>query len=314
MEENSYKSKLKGNIKSITKEEKYLIFEIKGGLGKHIAATALLESVYKKYSDRKIIVVCSFPEIFVMNPFIHRVYFGGNTPYFYDDYIRDKDTIIFKQEPYNQTSHIKKEKHLISTWCDLLGIEYTGQTPKIFVNLAQRMTEGLWRRDKPTMVLQTNGGPFKEQKYGYSWTRDLPIEIAQQIVDKYKEHYHIFQITRPNSPKLNGAEIVDKDLSNIELIAILIGAKKRILIDSCLQHASAAFNLPSTVLWIGTSPDIFGYETNKNIIANTPPENIKLINSYMFDYQLNGELYECPYLNTSSIFDIDEIFKNIDKN
>ena len=44
----------------------------------------------------------------------------------------------------------------------------------------------------------------------------------------------------------------------MELFALLVESKKRILIESCLQHAAAAFKLPSTVLWIGTSPIVFG--------------------------------------------------------
>lgn len=310
---NEFKPKVKANLTSSTKEdEKFVIFEINGGLGKNIAASALLHSLKEKYSDRKIILVCTYPEIFLMNPNIYRVYFGGNIPYFYDDYIKDKDVIVFKQEPYNQTSHIKKEKHLIETWCDLLDIPYTNQKPQIYVNFAQKTTVNLWKRDKPTMVLQTNGGPFKGQVSGYSWTRDIPVDIAQEIVDRYKNDYHIFQITRPDSPICKGVEVIDKEMTNIELISIIISANKRILIDSCLQHAAAAFELSSIVLWIGTSPKVFGYDIHKNIVANKPKTNIKLPNSYTFDYQLSGVLHECPYLDTKELFNLQEIFKTIE--
>lgn len=42
----------------------------------------------------------SYPEVFINHPDIHRVYRIGMTSYFYDDYIKDKDTIVFKHEPY----------------------------------------------------------------------------------------------------------------------------------------------------------------------------------------------------------------------
>ena len=240
----TYSAKKKGNIISvpeISSKEKYVVWHIEGGLGKNIAATALCESIKKTYPDRKLIMVVSHPEVFLNNPFIDRVYFVGNKSYFYDDYIKDKDTLIFKQEPYNQTGHILKQKHLINNWCDILNIPYTNQQPQVFVNMAQKMTTGLWLRDKPIMVIQTNGGPLTGQKYGYSWARDIHADIAQQIVDKYKKEYHIFQVTRPDSEKLNGVEVIDKVLSNMELFAIMIEAKKRVLIDSCMQHAAAAF-------------------------------------------------------------------------
>lgn len=305
----------KGNILSTPeiKQEKYLVWHVEGGLGKNIAATSLCRSIKETYPDRKLIMVVSYPEVFLNNPYIDRVYFVGSRPYFYDNYIKDKDTIIFKQEPYNQTDHILKKKHLIHNWCDILGVQYTGQQPQVYVNMAQKMTLGLWKRGRPTMVIQTNGGPLTEQKYGYSWARDIPIDLAQKIVDRYKDEYHIFQITRPDSQKLNNVEVVDGKLSNMELFAILIEAKKRFLIDSCLQHAAASFKLPATVLWIGTSPKVFGYDLHHNIIANPPDGNVKLIDSYLFDYALDGILHECPYLDYNSMFNIEDIYNSIDK-
>ncbi len=101
-------------------KDKYLVWHIEGGLGKNIAATSLISSIKKKYVDRKIIIVCSYPENFLNFPDIDRVYPVGNTPYFYQDYIEDKDTLVFRHEGYFQNGHIKKEQHLIKSWCELL--------------------------------------------------------------------------------------------------------------------------------------------------------------------------------------------------
>jgi hypothetical protein len=166
-------------------------------------------------------------------------------------------------------------------------------------------------RDKPTMVLQTNGGPLTGQKYGYSWCRDIPFDIAQAIANKYKDQYHIFQVTRPESQKLQGVEVVDYAMTNMELFAMLVGAQKRILIDSSLQHAAASFNLPSTVLWVGTSPTVFGYDMHTNIEANLPETANQLIGSYLFDYQFDNNDYECPYINIEDIFNIEYVFNKI---
>jgi hypothetical protein len=97
----------------------------------------------------------------------------------------------------------------------------------------------------------------------------------------------------------------------MELFAILIGAQKRILIDSSLQHAACAFKLPSTVLWVGTSPTVFGYNLHNNIVANAPKNNTKLIDSYLFDYNLDGVLHECPYIDASEMFNMQDIYKTI---
>ena len=80
-------------------KEKYVVFHIEGGLGKHVASTALLNPIKAKYTDRKLIVVAAWPEVFLSNPDVSRVYTIGQTPYFYDNYIKGKNTIVLRKEP-----------------------------------------------------------------------------------------------------------------------------------------------------------------------------------------------------------------------
>tara|TARA_R110002167_G_scaffold355986_1_gene570597 strand:+ start:1314 stop:2261 length:948 start_codon:yes stop_codon:yes gene_type:complete len=282
--------------------EKYIVWHIQGGLGKNIAATSLISSVKEKYSDRKLIMIVSYPEAFLNNPLIDRVYQLGQAPYFFQDYIENKDTIIFRHEPYHQTGHINMTKHLIENWCDLLNLEYKNQQPKIFLNFVQQQLIGLWTRKKPIMVIQTCGGPGDDKSLSYSWTRDIPESIAQTIVNKYKNEYHIIQITRPNGYELTDVERCDQKMSNIELFAIIGVAKKLVLIDSCLQHAAAAFNIKATVLWIGTNPTVFGYNLHNNIKAQIPNRANQLIGSYLFDYQFENNTHECPYIDVKDFF------------
>ena len=294
-----------------TSQEKYFIWHIQGGLGKNIAGTSLVKSIKEKYPDRKLIMVTSWPEVYLNNMDVDRVYQLGQSPYFYEDYIENKDVIISKHEPYHQTEHITKKKHLIHNWCDLMGLEYKSQIPVIIPNYPQGMLLGLWKRDKPIMVIQTSGGPMDGQKYSYSWTRDIPIEIAQQIVKKYQQEYHIIQITRTDGYTLDGVERMDIKMSNMELFSLMVASDKRILIDSSLQHAAAALNKKSTVLWVGTSPKVFGYKIHNNIEAKLPQRANQLIGSYTFDYQFENNIHECPYMNVKDIFDINEIFRVI---
>ena len=306
-----------GSKKSVVLEDKlgeslkYVIWHIEGGLGKNIAATSLIEDLKNKYPDRKLILVVSYPEVFLNNPHIHRVYRVGGTSYFYDDYIKDKDTIVFRQEPYYQSDHITQQKHLIHNWCDLMGLEYKSQIPVIIPNYPQGMLLGLWKRNKPIMVIQTSGGPMDGQKYSYSWTRDIPIEIAQQIVKKYQNDYHVIQITRTDGYPLDGVERMDGKMSNMELFSLMVASEKRVLIDSSLQHAAAALNKKSTVLWVGTSPKVFGYNLHTNIEAKLPQRANQLIGSYTFDYQFENNIHECPYMNVKDMFDINEILRVI---
>lgn len=290
-------------------DNKFLVWHIEGGLGKNIAATALLPDLAKQYKTRKIVVVASYPEVFLNHPDVHRVYRVGMTAYFYEDYILNKDTLVFRHEPYFQTGHILKQKHLVQNWAELLGVSYKKQLPNLHMNMMQKRLPNIWQRQKPILLIQTNGGLFQGQALDYAWTRDMPIELANYIVDKIGKNYHVIQITRENSPQIPGAEIVNYPMSNMELFGLVAASEKRFLIDSCLQHAAAALNLPSTVFWVGTSPENFGYEMHTNVKSLPPKGSTKLIDAYLFDYSFDGQLHECPYQDLSEMFDMNAIDK-----
>lgn len=290
-------------------DNKFLVWHIEGGLGKNIAATALLPDIAKQYKTRKIVVVASYPEVFLNHPDVHRVYRVGMTAYFYEDYILNKDTLVFRHEPYFQTGHILKQKHLVQNWAELLGVSYKKQLPNLHLNMMQKRLPNIWQRQKPILLIQTNGGLFQGQALDYAWTRDMPIELANYIVDKVGKEYHIIQITRENSPQIPGVEVVNYPMSNMELFGLVAASQKRFLIDSCLQHAAAALNLPSTVFWVGTTPENFGYEMHTNIKSLPPKGNTKLIDAYLFDYSFDGQLHECPYQDLSEMFDMNAIDK-----
>jgi hypothetical protein len=292
-------------------EKKYSIFHIEGGLGKHIAATAVARCIKKNHPDRDLIIVCAYPQIFLNLDFVSRVYRIGHTPYFYKDYIDQKDSMIFKHEPYFTTEHIHKKLPLIENWCKLFGLKYNGEQPEIVFNKRElQKYRQIWQAEKPIFVIQSNGGMLpSESGLPYRWTRDIPFNIVQNIVERYKEQYTIYQITRIGSPVAPGVIPVSHEMPSMEFLSILLNSEKRLLIDSSLQHAAAALDLPSTVLWAGTSPKVFGYNIHDNIVAEMP-EDQKLPDSYLFDYDFEGQVHEYPYTE-DFIFDIDTIVKSL---
>lgn len=285
--------------------EKYSIFHLEGGLGKHITATAVARCIKNNHPNRKLIVICAYPEIYLNLKFIDRVYRIGNTPYFYDTYVKGKDSLIFKHEPYFTTEHIVKRKPLIQNWCKLYKLKYSDEMPELIFNTMQKaIGERKWKRDKPIMVIHTNGGPLNDQPLPHSWTRDLPYNNSLEISQYFKNDYHIIQVCRSKENALPDVEVVTEAMSNMEFLSLLLHSTKRLLIDSCLQHAAYAMGLKSTVCWIGTSPSIFGYDFHINL-KTTLPEN-KLPDSYLFDYNFNGSVYECPFID-EQIFDSNDI-------
>ena len=98
----------------------------------------------------------------------------------------------------------------------------------------------------------------------------------------------------------------------MEYFSVLLHSDKRILIDSSLQHAAAATNKPSTVLWNGTSPTVFGYDIHTNITTKIPYD-FKLPGSYLFDFDFNGNEVEYPFTDDQELFNIDEIIASVNK-
>jgi hypothetical protein len=287
-------------------EDKYSIFVTQGGLGKQIVSTSVAHVIKNNYPDRKLIVVSSYPEVYINNPYVERVYRLGNTPYFYKDYVNNKDSIIFSGEPYYTTSHIHKRKHLIASWCDMFKLTYNEEAPALYFNQLERdlAFRKYSRTDKPVCILQTAGGVFGGDK-PYSWPRDLPPSQIQEIVNRLKDKYYIYHIARSSAYKLNDTHYL-AEIPKRELLSLLLVSSKRILIDSCLQHAAAALNLPSTVCWVGTSSVTFGYNLHKNIKVTAEKDLDHLTDAFLFDYDFNGNEVEYPY-STNQLFNIDEV-------
>jgi hypothetical protein len=251
-------------------------------------------------------------------PFVDRVYELGNTNYFYQNYIENQDSLIFHNEPYFTTDHIHKKLSLIQSWCKMYGLDYKGETPELIFNtLQKKFSEEVWvNSKKPIMVIHTNGGLITPDAKPYMWVRDIPFGIAQKIVDKYHEKYIIYQVTKKNSPKLTNTTTIQIDdhtqLPTLIFLSLILHSDKRVLIDSCLQHAAAALKLPSVVLWNGTSPKVFGYDMHTNI-ETAKPSNLKLPGSYLFDFDFNvSSEHEYPFNETEDLFDTDKIFEAID--
>ena len=297
--------------------KKYSIFHVQGGIGKHVAATAVAKTIKNNHPDRDLIVVCVYTDIFEGLNFVDRVYPLGGTKYFYQEYVKDKDSILFHHEPYYTTNHIHKKSGLIENWCGIYNLEYSGEMPELYYNKLQKETASkFWQTEKPLMVLHTNGGLMQQNAKPYSWTRDMPESVGQALVDHYKEDYTIIQVTKNNSPKLNGAvplfATAEQALSTKEFFTILFSSEKRVLIDSSLQHAAAALKKQSTVLWNGTSPMVFGYDIHHNIMPEIDFK-VNLPGSYLFDFSFEGEDVEYPYEEGAEIYNVDKIIASVDE-
>jgi hypothetical protein len=287
-----------------------VIFFISGGLGKCIAATAVCSAIKKKYPESDLIVVSGYPETFLNNPNVKKSFGFGNASYFYEDYIENKEVIIFKHDPYDTTDYVKEDKHLIEIWCELYDLEYNGEFPEFFmtkreIDTFQRQVQS----DKPIMLLQSNGGADANRKY--SWARDLPFEVSMKVIEEFKSEFNIFHIKRED--QLGFQNTIPLTASLRQILAVSLLSSKRLVIDSFMQHALAALRMPSVACWVVNKPRVFGYDLHTHILANPYTIKPELRNSFLQKFNIGGEEIEFPYQNESQIFDVDAIISALRK-
>jgi hypothetical protein len=294
----------------INENNKYIIFHVEGGLGKTGMSTAVIRAIKKQYTDYKIIVVGSWDAFFFNNPNIFRFYLHGETRYF-REFIKD-DTIIMKHDPYNETNHILRKEHLTETWCKLYNVPFDGTIPELYLNPRElEIAKDKIKPDgRPILLLQSNGGGGRQSQYSpKSWYRDIPLEIAQKLVNHYSKSYRILHMRLPEQPALQDVEMINLPMR--EMMAVFPLTTKRLLIDSSGVHIATALGLQSTVLYVGNSHKIFGYEDNINIYPNAKIVNQFDKYTYLLD-NIAGGIQEFPY-DTVNLFDIDQIIDAVNK-
>lgn len=286
-----------------------IIFTIQGGLGKSIIATAVCKAFKKKYPNATLIVVSAYPDVFSNLPFVDRVFAFGEETYFYSKYVENQDVLLCNADPYAFAPYILSKEHIIKTWCNIYGLDFDNETIEISLNAREiAFYTNKYASEKPIMVIQSNGGAA-QQETKYSWARDIPNYIVQQVINEFHNEYKIYHIRRDDQFSFeNTTQLTDSYKAVASVIAM---SKKRLFMDSFAQHTASALGLRSSVLWIVNQPEVLGYEQHINIKAN--PETIKpdLRNSFLSKYQITGVLNEFPYRDETEIFNIDQILESL---
>lgn len=291
--------------------DKYVIFHIDGGCGKNIVATSVVKSIKAAYPEHKLVVVTAYPEVFIHNPHVYRVYKFGVLSYFYDDYINGKDSVILRMEPYHSGDLLYRKKSLSEIWCDVFNIPCVDTTPNIYLTERELLfAQNKIKKEGPILLIQSSGG-VSNQNHSYSWSRDLNPDFTQSVINELKGNFNkILHVRTEKQPELKNTISITDNFRN--LFCYIVFSDKILTIDSFVQHAAAAFKKKATVGWISTSPIVFGHEIHDNILANGVESFRHRIDSYLEKEDWTGsKFYECPYDNTVNIFDKNQIIESI---
>jgi hypothetical protein len=277
------------------------IVHVDGGIGKNLMATAVVAALHEKINKKdRIIVVASWPAVWINNPDVYRVYPQGNHPYFYEDYIKDKECKIYKTEPYHNENYILHKAHCAVAWGEQWGITVKDTTPKLRLTpkeIEHAKAQVFNAEDqRPVLLLQTHGGG--QQDYKQSWVRDIPIQDAQAFVNIIAPYYRVVHIRREDQLPLQNCDVFQTN--NIRHLLALTAASEHIVcIDSYLQHTAAALGKKALVCWPIDNVKRLGYDCHYNLVSSAPTIETHMIDSYLHDFNISGELHECPFTEDS---------------
>ncbi len=284
-----------------------IIFQINGGIGKCVAATAVCKAIKTQHPQAELIVISGYPDVFERNPNVSMALHGGNLNYFFPQHIEGKDAALFLHDPYHETDFIYQRGHLIEVWCRMFDIKYNGELPEVFLTGKEKTTANTFlNTPKPILLIQTSGG-LTDQADKYSWPRDLPNATAQKVVNAFAQEYTVIHIRRQDQLALQNTFTAT---ANFRVIAALIlRSEKRLFIDSFAQHTAAALGKPSVVCWVANLPSQFGYDMHTNLIANPPTLPPEFRHSVFSKYNISDKVTEFPYNSEDEIFDADRIIE-----
>ena len=246
---------------------------LEGGLGKHIAFTALIPKLKKKYGELQIYT--PYVNVFAFNPDVKMAFDSNTLPLRHPDII-DGD-IVFA-EPY-KSNWQKGKQSLLQSYAELLGIKYNPKTdvPKMFTENEQENVEKVKEQlelDKFIVVQFTGGqtsiGFNPQQQYvgGTAVDRNYPIYLAQAAINIFKEKYPDIAVLNwgmPNEPQYHNAIPLDVDFRIMHALAK--ESSGFISTDSSLQHIMKSVGKSGVSIHGETAFHQFGYDTNTRMNA-----------------------------------------------
>ncbi len=164
--------------KSPAKSE-YIVLQSHNTPAVDLAGTAVAAAIHKAHPNKKLIVTTNFPEIWLHNPNVWRVYRLGQTPYFFEDFVEGRETQMFIHDPTKSSDYVNSKKHLIEVWCDICKVPYNSELPSL--HFTQRESEVAMRMTEPTSLTPELAVDVDERRMLHEVVSKLPGDQRQVV-------------------------------------------------------------------------------------------------------------------------------------
>lgn len=300
-----------------------IVLMVTGGIGRNIMATAVVRSIKEAYPGKDLVVAATCPDIFLKNPHVRRVVNIGSAAYFYEDYVEESKSVVFNVEPYISFDYLYRRKHFTECWCDMIDVSFTGPEPELYFTKNERRMAKLYLEgfDRKMVLFQHTGGKKPEDKSEKAkitarsamYRRSIREEIVTEVTDGLVQRgFMVGSVGHDTQFHPGKAELVNFPIRSI--LALLVHIPHVICIDSFLVHGAEALGKRTLCLWGGTNPKVLGYEQHRNLTREACPTPMcHRPNTYLFDMQPTGYMWECPHDDTCMDYTSAEILKAFDE-
>lgn len=254
-------------------EQKPYVIQVDGGIGRVICSVPAIEKLAKT-TQRKVIVITSYPDVFLKNPNVHKVY-NLNREYLWDDVIRHGEFLY--PEPYFNHLYYDQQHHLMQNFNFLIHGE-AGKVERANIYLTEE--EKAWALGfvadrkkefkKKIVLLQCFGSSarLEENRVIDPTHRSLNMTKVDQIC---KETNHLY-INVSHIP-LNYSNVWQQDFTLRQLFALTSCCDFIVGIDSAVMHIGASFNKSGVIFFGSTYQANLSYPCFTNIQRKGYPKN-----------------------------------------
>jgi len=254
-------------------EKSKIILFVQGGAGDVLSHTPAIRYFKHKYPNDEIIVLSTYSQLLEHNPNIDKLISLKDPKDFYNEHVLGKNIRFFKK--HFVYDGIMDEpamdcKCLPEFICKMYNAEYDEQPldyklTDYELRAAQTFIGQYKFLNRPIVLLHCTGAIPSDGAFNKTNSlKDLNIELAKQLVAKYKEKILFIHIGLEGEPKVDGA-IDALGMQMREAIALLPLADSYILIESLFAHCTNALGTKGIVVFQNTDPKFFGYSNNYNV-------------------------------------------------
>ena len=246
------------------KKQKTLVIRIDWWLWRVIAMSWAITELARK---RPVKVITSRPLVFWWNHYIQSVHWLEDRHLF--EYVIKWNDYI-ELEPYIDPKFFNDGVNWLNIASEKLWIDEVAQ-PQLFLAEHEHYNNIL---KAPNPILYQPFGSTMDWDWCDRSYRSIKVDDAQYIANKLKAKWFTpFLVIKPGQPVLQNCEILDTP--DLRWVITLCDRYPLVWADSCLHHATKAFNKPSVVVRAGTDKERFWYDLHTNLreypmVAHTP--------------------------------------------